>query len=289
MSNKYIHRVIKDTTDVSELEEMHFVLAEKIGNSLENRTDRTNYSLLSTWETEIEERHKNWGKVMGISTGYKTIDSMTKGLVAGEIIVIAGETSHGKTALALNIAERVSKDNLVLFVTLEMTKIELGSRLYHIHGGSLYDLNLLVQNEDEMNWKDIDVLFKKASQDNVGLVIIDHLHYFSRELENVAEDLGRITKEIKKNCIRYNLPCILISHTRKKQGGQKSVGINDLRGSSYIAQDADIVLMIERNEDDHGQLRLTIEKNRNRGFDINNNRTYLEFNEARITEGQLKN
>ena len=55
------------------------------------------------------------------------------------------------------------------------------------------------QKNDELNWKSVDGLIRKAVQEaKVSLVIIDHLHYFTRELDNVAEDLGRITKEFKK-------------------------------------------------------------------------------------------
>ena len=139
------------------------------------------------------------------------------------------------------------------------------------------------QKNDELDWKHIDGLIERAVKElGVELVVIDHLHYFTRELQNVAEDLGRITKEIKKNAIRHNIPVMLISHVRKSQDGKQTT-MEDLRGSSYIAQDADIVLMVGRDFD-NDKLIVTIEKNRNRGFDYKNNSVDLDFDSTKITE-----
>jgi hypothetical protein len=77
-------------------------------------------------------------------------------------------------------------------------------------------------------------------------------------------------EELKKNAEMHDVPIILISHVRKTAKGE-SAGIDDLRGSSYIAQDADVVLMVGRDADDQSKLFVRIEKNRNRGYDYKNN------------------
>jgi replicative DNA helicase len=140
-----------------------------------------------------------------------------------------------------------------------------------INGGETEDYgvvsnNTAFQHKDELNWQDIDGLIGKAVKDfGVELVVIDHLHYFTRELERIAEDLGRITKQFKQNAKAYDLPIMLISHVRKTENGKKAT-IDDLRSSSYIAQDADIVLMVEQG-DPENLTQITMEKNRNRGVD----------------------
>lgn len=222
-----------------------------------------NLEPISAWQDEIDERLKYWDKLCGIESGYTSIDAMTRGLAPSEMTVIAGKTSYGKTTLALNITAKVASEAPVAFVTLEMSKPEVGVRLQQItRSKDLYALPVLVQAQDELDWQDVDILFEKAAKADAKLVVIDHLHYFTRELEHVAEDLGRVTKEIKKNALRYNLPVILISHVRKTD---KTAGIDDLRGSSYIAQDADIVLMVNRDPETPKKLYVKLEKNRNRG------------------------
>lgn len=242
---------------------------------------------LSDYTEEAKAIQENWGRFQGISSGYDTIDKLTKGFVGGELTVIAAKTTVGKTALAVNIANRVAlKGTPVLFVTLEMTRPQLTSRFLFINGGDTDSYRkvaplVVMQRSDELDWKSIDGLIGNFCKDFTnGFVVIDHLHYFTRELENVSEDLGRITKELKKNAIRHNVPVVLISHVRKSNG---RISIEDLRGSSYVAQDADIVLLCGRS-DDGKKLGVRIEKNRNRGYDYDNNEVWLFYDQTKITE-----
>jgi replicative DNA helicase len=267
-------------------------LLEKLLPDTSLNIDRYGMVLAADYTDQAKERMANWGKLQGISSGYSEIDRLTKGLVGGELIVVAGATSQGKTTVALNIANNVATSGApVLFVTLEMTKAEVTARLMKMNGGDnpAYQTAaamMAFQKEDELNWKDIDGLIAKAKQElSVGLIVIDHLHYFSRELEHLSEDLGRITKELKKNAIRHDVPIMLISHVRKKGSGEargKAPDIEDLRGSSYIAQDADIVLMVRRMTNYPDLLAVKVEKNRNRGISSDDEYA-LKFDGIKLT------
>lgn len=187
------------------------------------------------------------------------------------------------TSIALNIAGNVMKSGKsVLVVTLEMTKPQVISRMMIADKNFLdYSANLVFQKHDEFSWEDIDGIIENAKVNmNIDLVVVDHLHHFTRELRNTSEDIGRITKEFQKNAKRHKVPIILISHTRKGEGK----GIDELRSSSYIAQDADIVLMVYRDRDYPGKIGVAIEKNRNRGYDFDNNSVLLNFDRTRIYE-----
>ena len=217
---------------------------------------------------EAEERTSNWNKMVGLSTGYWTIDNMTMGLAPGELTIVAGQTSHGKTLLAVNIGARLLiAGKKIMFVTLEMTHVEITSRFWKIiemlNGDPDVLENLMLQKNEKLSWKSIPKLVKKAVENGAELVVIDHLHYFTREMENTAEGLGMVTQEFKRASIKYQVPIILISHTRKVEKG-KQADISDLRGSSFIAQDADIVLMVSQHPDLLGRIRVELEKNRNR-------------------------
>lgn len=251
-----------------------------------------------------KERYAHWGDMQGLSSGFPSIDQLTLGLAGGELVIIAGPTSRGKTLLAMNIANNVAKNSgRVLFVTLEMTHEELTSRyMFANNGWDTSDFNTVAANtifqvNDELDWRDIDGLMQNAKQQlDVDLVIIDHLHYFTRELANVAEDLGRITKEFKKNAKRYKIPVILISHIRKLAQGEELSG-DSLRGSSLIAQDSDIVLMVNRDPETNA-MGILIDKNRNRGklsdrtkiwgsrTEREINTIYLEFNNTKLRDPQ---
>lgn len=234
------------------------------------------------------EINANWGKMQGLSSGYPSLDELTKGFVPGELAVVAAKTSVGKTALAVNIANNMAHAGVpVLFVTLEMTKAQLASRFMFLNGGdteSYKQIEPMVsfQKTNELDWRSIDGLIGNyCKQFTNGFVVIDHLHYFTRELEKLSEDLGRLTMEFKKNADQHKVPILLISHVRKTGGA--AISMEDLRGSSYIAQDADIVLLCGRSEDG-SKLGITIEKNRNRGFDYKDNEREFNYDRTKITE-----
>lgn len=228
---------------------------------------------------EAMKRRENFGKMVGLSSGYYDIDKMTLGFCGGELTIVAGETSQGKTLLCCNIAANMVKAGYkVAFVTLEMTKAELLSRFWSIWQlGTTPDdigrLNELVYNGlrfqkcERMNWKAIPYLIEQSKKWGAEIVFIDHLHYFARDMRDMANELGMVTQEFKRVAIHYNLPIVLVSHTRKvdKTRRNASATIDDLRGSSYIGQDADIVLMVRQNpEEMTDAVCVRLEKNRNR-------------------------
>jgi replicative DNA helicase len=264
-------------------------IAEKVDNKLfgaqQENPEKLELIAVGELEEEAQELIKNWGKMQGISTGIKRVDYNMRGLVPGELIILAGETSHGKTALGVNIAVNVAKQNkAVLFVTLEITQAQLTARIGKILDDpkDLTQLPVLMQKYDgDLDWKDIKKLVKVAKEEGAELIIIDHLHYFTREVDRMAEELGRITKQFKRAAIENKVPVILISHVRKKEGSKKPEMSNDaLRGSSLIAQDADVVLFVHKTGEDKLMVKTT--KNRNRGYDFERDTVELDFIEGAI-------
>ena len=240
-------------------------------NQIGGKLNKFQVSSMLDHVEEAQDRYKHRDEIQGLSTGFPSIDQLTMGLVEGELVIVAGPTSKGKTLLSMHIANNVAKKGgRVLFVTLEMTKAELTSRYMYVNGGfdtndfSTVAANTVFQENDELDWKDIDGLIQNAKDAlDVDLVIIDHLHYFARDIKNASEELGKITMTFKKNAIRHKLPIILISHIRKL-GKDEDLSGDSLRGSSLIAQDSDIVLLVNRDPETN-QMGVLIDKNRNRG------------------------
>lgn len=295
-------KISQASVDGKTLEETLEIVKQEIHdvNQVGGKQNKYQVASMMDYIDASKERYAAWGKLQGLSTGFPSIDSLTLGLMGGELIIVAGPTSRGKTLLSMNIANNIAKKGgRILFVTLEMTHEELTSRYMFANGGwetndfQTVAANTIFQVNDELDWQDIDGLMQNAKEQlDVDLVIIDHLHYFTRELQNVAEDLGRITKEFKKNAKRYNIPVILISHIRKLQKDEELSG-DSLRGSSLIAQDADIVLMVNRDPETNA-MGIMIDKNRNRGklsdrtkvwgdkTERELNTIYLDFNNTKL-------
>lgn len=278
----YLKRLLSELTP-EQRQEIDAHLIDGLAKDADDKKSQYDIVLASDYIEEAEELVKNWGKMQGLSSGYPSIDRLTKGFVPGELIIIGGATSNGKTTLAVNMATRIlAQGKSVLFVTLEMTRAQLTSRMMYVGDKFLNHSSLMTyQKTDELNWKSIDGLIERAVEEmGVDIVFIDHLHHFTRELNNVAEDLGRITKEFQKNAHAHKIPVVVISHTRKGAGDS----IDDLRGSSYIAQDADVVLMVSRDESTPDSIAVSIQKNRNRGYDKDKNEVLLNFDKTKITE-----
>jgi len=276
-AKRKITRAVEDIVNTSNkggsLDDTLAKFQEKIHevNKIGGKQNKYQVASMLDYVDAAEDRYKNMGKVQGLSTGFPSIDKLTLGLSEGELVIVAGPTSKGKTLLSMSICNNIAKyGGRVLFVTLEMTKAELTSRYMYVNGGVDTDEfmtvagNTIFQENDELDWKDIDGLIANAKQElDVDIVVIDHLHYFARDIKNAAEELGKITMTFKKNAIRHNLPIILISHIRKLQKDEDLSG-DVLRGSSLIAQDSDIVLLVNRDPETN-RMGVLIDKNRNRG------------------------
>ena len=219
--------------------------------------------------TLAREHREPEGTIKGLSTGLQKIDKMTQGFVPGELMIISGQTSHGKTQLANNIIlNTVNNGHRVMFVTMEMTKQETADRFNMLTGdqdigtGKVY-LNM----RSDLAYTDVTKLIERAKEKGCELVVIDHLHYFSRSVENATQEVSKIVKEFKQAAVQYEIPVILICHVRK-MAPKKHPTIEDLRDSSLIAQDADMVIIVWRDEAPNAtnpfEVEVTLWKNRNR-------------------------
>jgi len=221
------------------------------------------------------------GKIHGLSTGFFQVDEMTKGFVPGELMILTGHTSHGKTQLATNIAYRVaSAGKPVLFVTMEMTKVEMTQRLLSIADDKIDDdFPVLFQAKTDLAYTDISKLVEKAKEDGVELVVIDHLHYFSRSIENSTAEISKIVKEFKTAAIQNEMPIILICHVRKMDT-KKRPSLQDIRDSSLIAQDSDMVVVVWRDtsieSETVNEVEVLLLKNRNRGLHMRRKLLYSD-------------
>lgn len=242
-----------------------------------DHADKTDVAYLIEFQEEAMEYLKNDGKFLGVSTGYPLIDRAMGSFLPGELLTIGGDTGHGKSLFAMNIAQNVYRQTQqpVLMVNLELTRNQAVQRFYNLSGADHDYAGIMIQRASAVTYKDIDILMKKAKAEGACLVIIDHLHFFSRSADNQTTELSRIMKHFKECAVENNLPVILLSHVTPTrimdQSGniKKTIkpGLHNFKGSSSIEQDSDMVAFVYRDDEFPSQVQVYFKKNRSRPLD----------------------
>ncbi len=265
---------------LDEAEGKVFEIAE---TSNKNRAHFAKMSELSAQAVvRLEElfNRNNPSDVTGIATGYSQLDSMTAGLQRGDLIIIAGRPSMGKTAFALNIGEHVALHlNLPVAVfSMEMGALQLAMRL--IGSVGRFDQHKLrIGRLDNADWERLTHTLAKLDQapifidetpglnpfelrararrlarqvGGLGLIIVDYLQLMSAASlgENRATEISEISRSLKNLAKELQVPVIALSQLNRslEQRPNKRPVMSDLRESGAIEQDADLILFIYRDE-----------------------------------------
>ncbi len=227
----------------------------------------------------IDLLHQSEGDITGISSGYGEFDKLTAGLQKGDLIIIAGRPSMGKTTLALNIAENAAigaKVPTAIF-SMEMPAQQLAFRMIsslgrvdqtHLRTGTFPDedwsrINTAVQLMSEapifiddapsLSPTDIRARARRLHREHgLGLIVVDYLQLMQVEgsKENRATELSEISRSLKALAKELELPVIALSQLNRsvEQRNDKRPVMSDLRESGAIEQDADLIIFIYREE-----------------------------------------
>lgn len=231
-------------------------------------------AIADEFREEAIEYAKSYGTFSGLSLGYESLNRLTGSFLPGEVFVIAGVTSHGKSILVDNIAYRVYKKTGkgVLLITLENTHAQTLSRIIRIAqketGQEAKDVDvagiIFQDKETEVTPANIPILIQKAKELDVGLVIIDHLHFFARS-RDPRTDISRLTKAFKEFAVKYEIPMISVSHVSRTMEKGELPDLKHLKESGSIEQDADMVGFVWRDvKAEDNLLRVYMRKNRSR-------------------------
>ncbi len=217
--------------------------------------------------------------ITGLPTGFYELDKYLSGLQNGEMLIVAGRPSMGKTSLALNIAEHlgVERDIPVAIFSLEMSRWQLAERflcsharidLQRVRGGLIDDdeHQLLQQACSELFDKPIFIddmpgmtpLMIRAkcrrlkSQHDIQCVVIDYLQLMGLggRVESRQQEISTISRYLKGLARELNVPVIVLSQLNRSPEGREGhrPRMSDLRESGSIEQDADVVMLLHRDD-----------------------------------------
>lgn len=270
---------------------------------------------------DIERRIQNKGALTGIDTGLLTLNEMTSGWQAGDLILIAARPGIGKTSVALGMAIAAARSGTKVAVfSLEMSRQQVEYRLlsalsevmlFKILNGHLkgdYDFKRVSRALEELHGLSIAVddtatmtvaelrgkCRRERSQRGLGLVVVDYLQLLSgstaRGRGSRTEEVTDISRRLKLLAKEMNVPVIALSQLSRASEGRddKRPRLSDLRESGSLEQDADIVVLLHRL--DHkasGDAEVIVEKQRNGPvgpFVVHFEKDIAKFSNARVSK-----
>ena len=252
----------------------------------------------------IDDRLQKGGGVGGMPTGYTDLDSMTGGLHEGELVILAARPSMGKTALATNIADHVAVEGqrTTLFVSLEMSRLELAERMICANGringhklrngfisptdraklvtttAAMSTAPLFIDDTPSRTMTEIAATARRLKRrEKLALVVIDYLQLIEPDnsKDPRQEQVAKIARRLKALARELKVPVLCLAQLNRQAEVSKDnrPRLSHLRESGAIEQDADVVMFVHRdeyymnNDEDRarvaGQADLIIAKQRN--------------------------
>lgn len=244
------------------------------------------------------DRRFNRQVSLGYDTGLPSLDEFIPGICPGHMVVVAGEPGSGKTTLGLGLAERVAlhSGDVALVFSLEMTDVELTNRalasvgsvpLKHISEGhsmrdsdwpgltgavaKLNDAPLILCDDASLTMREIRQICRTVKREHgLGMVAVDYIGLIKGEQKNASryDVVTEISKGMKRLAKELGVPVVVLAQLNRgpKARANKRPTKSDLRDSGQIEADADVVVLVHRDNDSPagqaGVTELIVDKNR---------------------------
>lgn len=278
VSQEIVEKGYKENDDVQKIIELAESRIFAISQNRSTNSFAEIKDVLMTVFNQLEERAKSGGNITGLTTGYTDLDRMTSGLQKSDLILLAARPSMGKTALALNIAMNTVKEGAsVALFSLEMSKEQYVQRIISME--SMVDSSKLrTGNLDDDDWtrliatmssiSNYDVfiddtpsvsLFEMMSkcrrlkiEKGLDLIIVDYLQLMTDggRTDSRQQEISNISRGLKALARELNCPVMALSQLSRApelRNDHRPI-MSDLRESGAIEQDADVVMMLYRDE-----------------------------------------
>lgn len=258
-------------------------------------------SLMKSTLEHIEELSKLNSTITGVSTGYTDLDEMTSGLQKGDLVIVAGRPSMGKTTFSMNIAEYAAahKKLPVAVFSMEMPAEQLTLRLlssmgrvdqHRLRTGQLTDedwpriatavkifadVPMFIDDSPALSPNEVRARSRRLVREHgqLGLIVLDYLQLMqgNGKSENRTNEVSEISRSLKALAKELSTPIVVLSQLNRslEQRPNKRPVMSDLRESGAIEQDADVIMFVYRDEVYHpdsaekGSAEIIIAKQRN--------------------------
>ena len=248
----------------------------------ERRTAEDYVPLADIIESTIEEIEASEGRgdeLIGVPTGFSELDQLTNGLHPGQMIVLAARPAMGKSTLALDIARACSIGHGMTSVifSLEMTRTEIVMRLLSAEAsvslqnmrkggmreedwtkmartmGRVNEAPLFIDDSPNMSLMEIRAKCRRLKQKHdLRLVVIDYLQLMTsgKKVESRQQEVAEFSRALKLLAKELEVPVIAVSQLNRgpETRGDKKPAMSDLRESGSIEQDADMVILLHRED-----------------------------------------
>lgn len=299
-ATKIVHEAYEAKTDVSEVVDSAEKLIFEISDLKHSQNSVHIKELVKTTIERIDTLYQRKEHVTGLETGFSEFDRMTSGLQPSDLIIVAGRPSMGKSALAASILEHsgIQLKKPVAFFSLEMSKEQLVQRMlcsqarvdaHKVRSGYLApsDWPKLTSAAGRLSGSSIFIddtpaisaleLRAKArrlkSHHDIQLIVLDYLQLMrgNTKTDNRQQEISEISRSIKALARELSIPIIALSQLSRAVESRQDhrPQLSDLRESGAIEQDADVVVLMMREEyynpteENRGVAEINIAKQRN--------------------------
>ncbi len=255
--------------------------AEKTIFEISNKKTNQNFVQLDIWLKKtfqhLSDIKGNSKGITGIPTGYKKLDEMTSGFQGGELLILAGRPSMGKTGIALCLAEQAARSGAAVgFLSLEMSAEQITLRLLSSESGiphhfirnasissqewveltnvaaRLAEMKLYIDDSPMVSIMDVRTKARKLKADRaLDFLVIDYLQliHASKKHESRHQEVSEISRSLKALAKELNIPILALSQLSRAVDSRmdKRPMLSDLRESGAIEQDADLIMFLYRD------------------------------------------
>ena len=228
---------------------------------------------------EVEAASSHDGRLLGVPTGFRDLDELTGGFQGGQMIVVAARPAIGKSTLGLDVCRAASIGAGITSVifSLEMSREEITKRMLSAESGvklskmtkgpmgpndwerlaqtaaRVSRAPLFIDDSPNMSLMEIRAKCRRLKQrENLGLVVVDYLQLMSsgRKVESRQQEVAEFSRALKLLAKELSVPVIAISQLNRspEQRGDKRPMLSDMRESGSIEQDADVVILMHRED-----------------------------------------
>ena len=300
LSHKIAKEAYDDSLDVSEiLEKSEKSMFEITQKQMKGGFKQINEGILSALD-DLEEKRKKDSVVTGVPSGLLDLDELTSGFQKGELVIIAGRPSMGKTALALSMIRNAAleADMGIGMFSLEMGNQSLAMRLLcaearvNMHfvrtgklpsklwknlglaAGELEEAPIYLDDTPAITVRELRAKARRlVSKNKIDMIVVDYLQLMQgpRGIENRQQEISVISRSLKALAKEINVPIVALSQLSRavEQRQDRRPQLSDLRESGAIEQDADVVIFLYRpwvysgEDEDEGKAEIIISKQRN--------------------------